>query len=85
LPRKWPGFCLSLRGRADIPPIREAIQWHITNNNDRALRWVVERLAAMAHEDRTEISNVVPLAEAQRDEIAVHYQHNHPYMRGEKN
>lgn len=69
----------------DIPPIREAIQWHITNNNDRALRWVVERLAAMAHEDRTEISNVVPLAEAQRDEIAVHYQHNHPYMRGEKN
>jgi hypothetical protein len=59
------------RESADIPPIREAIQWHITNNNDRALRWVVERLAAMAHEDRTEISNVVPLAEAQRDEIAV--------------
>lgn len=28
----------------DIPPIREAIQWNITNNNDQALRWVVERL-----------------------------------------
>lgn len=68
----------------DIPPIREAIQWHITNNNDRALRWVVERLAAMAQEERGDISNVVPIAEARRDEIAVQFQHNHPNMRGEK-
>lgn len=68
----------------DIPPIREAIQWHITNNNDRALRWVVERLAAMAQEDKGDITNVVPIAEAKRDEIAVQFQHNHPNMRGEK-
>lgn len=27
-----------------IPPIREAVQWHIANNNDAALRWVVERI-----------------------------------------
>jgi len=32
----------------DIPPIREAVQWHITNNNDPAIRWVVEQLAAAA-------------------------------------
>jgi LysR family transcriptional regulator, nod-box dependent transcriptional activator len=31
-----------------IPPIREAIQWHISNNNDPAIRWVVERMAAAA-------------------------------------
>lgn len=31
-----------------IPPIREAVQWHISNNNDRALRWVVEQFAAIA-------------------------------------
>jgi len=31
-----------------IPPIREAIQWHISNNNDQALRWVVERLELAA-------------------------------------
>lgn len=68
----------------DIPPIREAIQWHITNNNDRALRWVVERLAAMAQGDRADPGNVVSLADARRDEIAVHFQHNHPNIRGDK-
>ena len=42
-----------------IPSIREAAQWHISNNNDPAIRWLVERLAAAAtttaHGD-----NVVP-------------------------
>jgi LysR family transcriptional regulator, nod-box dependent transcriptional activator len=70
----------------DIPPIREAVQWHITNNNDRALRWVVERLAAYAQESGPAAdSNVVPLAriaDARADEIAVQFQHNHPSMRG---
>jgi len=67
----------------DIPPIREAIQWHISNNNDRALRWVVERLAAFAASDReTPDSTVIPFAEARRDEIAVQFQHNHPSTRG---
>lgn len=32
----------------DIPPIREAVQWHIANNNDAALRWVIERIALAA-------------------------------------
>lgn len=61
----------------DIPPIREAIQWHIANNNDRALRWVVERLAAFAAVDaelRENVVPLVPLAETRRDEIAVQFQ-----------
>lgn len=32
----------------DIPPIRESIQWHISTNNDPAIRWVVERIVAGA-------------------------------------
>ncbi|MDE1915326.1 MAG: LysR family transcriptional regulator [Sphingomonadales bacterium] len=68
----------------DIPPIREAIQWHIANNNDRALRWVVERLAAYAQATTAKTpGNVVPLAEARRDEIAVQFQQNHPGIRGQ--
>ncbi|WP_226017015.1 LysR family transcriptional regulator [Novosphingobium sp. FKTRR1] len=67
----------------DIPPIREVVQWHISNNNDRALRWVVERLAAFAHEsDPAADARVVPIADARRDEIAVHFQHDHPILRG---
>ncbi|NTI78503.1 LysR family transcriptional regulator [Rhizobium rhizogenes] len=31
----------------DIPRIREAVQWHISNNNDKAIRWVATRLKAM--------------------------------------
>lgn len=31
-----------------VPPIREAVQWHIANSNDAALRWVVERIVAAA-------------------------------------
>lgn len=34
----------------EIPPIREAAQWHVSNNNDPAIRWVVERLTAVAAE-----------------------------------
>jgi len=59
----------------DIPPIREAIQWHISNNNDRAIRWVVERLAHFATESGTGAGNVVPIEDARRDEIAVQFQH----------
>lgn len=68
----------------DIPPIREAIQWHLSNNNDRALRWVVERLAAHAQATRLEdASNVISIAEARRDEIAVQFQQNHPGLRSQ--
>ena len=49
----------------DIPPIREAIQWHLSNNNDPAIRWVVERLCAGAAAEDTQLTlagaNVVPI------------------------
>jgi len=32
----------------DIPRIREAIQWHISSNNDPAIRWVVEQIVSAA-------------------------------------
>jgi LysR family transcriptional regulator, nod-box dependent transcriptional activator len=46
-----------------IPSIREAIQWHISNNNDPAIRWVVERLvvAAAARAARPDDGKVVPI------------------------
>ena len=66
----------------DIPPIRETIQWHISNNNDRALRWVVQRLADYAKEaGKADSSKVVSIAEARRNEIAVQFQHNHANFR----
>lgn len=65
----------------DIPPIRETVQWNLANNNDRALRWVVERLQAAAAEDAESQGNVVPLAAGPsigRDEIEAEYRLNHP-------
>jgi DNA-binding transcriptional LysR family regulator len=32
----------------EIPSIREMIQWHISSNNDPAIRWIVERLVTAA-------------------------------------
>jgi LysR family transcriptional regulator, nod-box dependent transcriptional activator len=65
----------------DIPPIREAIQWNIANNNDRALRWVVERLQAAAGGKTQAVSNIVRLPPASAinlEEIEVQYRMNHP-------
>jgi LysR family transcriptional regulator, nod-box dependent transcriptional activator len=44
-----------------IPPIREAVQWDIANSNDPAIRWVVERLVAIARDKQVSPSNVVPM------------------------
>lgn len=64
-----------------IPPIREVVQWHISNGNDAALRWVVERLVAAAR-DAKEHTNVVPLdnvalAESERDRLEFEFRNNH--------
>lgn len=63
-----------------IPPIRESIQWNIANTNDRALRWVVETLAAAASAHKSGADNVVPLdkGDLSRSEIEVEYRMNHP-------
>jgi LysR family nod box-dependent transcriptional activator len=45
-----------------IPPIREAVQWDIANNNDPAIRWVVERLVAVANDVPKSSSNIVSMA-----------------------
>jgi LysR family transcriptional regulator, nod-box dependent transcriptional activator len=47
----------------EIPPIREAIQWHLSNNNDPAIRWFVEQavLAAKGGVTPAISSNIVPL------------------------
>jgi LysR family transcriptional regulator, nod-box dependent transcriptional activator len=31
----------------EIPPMREAAQWHLSSNDDAGVRWVVERIAAV--------------------------------------
>jgi DNA-binding transcriptional LysR family regulator len=28
----------------DIPPIREAVQWHVTSKNDHAIQWILDQL-----------------------------------------
>lgn len=65
-----------------IPPIRESVQWNIANSNDRALRWVVERLQAAALATApVRDANVVPLETAStldRGEIDVEYRMHHP-------
>jgi hypothetical protein len=53
------------------------VQWHISNNNDPAIRWVVERIAMIAGENpiMATSSNVVTLKERgmSHDEIAEQY------------
>ncbi|MEE4452960.1 LysR family transcriptional regulator [Novosphingobium resinovorum] len=64
----------------DFPPIREALQWHISNTNDRALRWVVERLQLIAASKVHKPDNVIALAGQQidRDALEVEYRMHHP-------
>jgi len=65
-----------------IPPIRESVQWNIANSNDRALRWVTERLQAAAmREVPAPEGNVVALNavnEIDLNEIEAEYRMNHP-------
>ena len=60
-----------------IPPIREAIQWHITNNNDRALKWVVERFILVA-ERINGAAGSVEANDAARKTLEIEYRIHHP-------
>jgi LysR family nod box-dependent transcriptional activator len=56
-----------------VPPIREAVQWHIASNNDAGLRWVIERIALVAAESNERLQaagagTVVELNAARRAE-----------------
>ncbi|WP_404477968.1 LysR family transcriptional regulator [Novosphingobium sp. BL-52-GroH] len=61
----------------DIPPIREAIQWHISSNNDPAIRWVVERIMSYAQVPAVPEcdQSVISLEEARvsREELAAQF------------
>lgn len=61
----------------DIPPIREAIQWHISSNNDPAIRWVVERIVAGAQAPAVPVRDdgILSLDEARiaRQELAAQF------------
>ena len=61
----------------DIPPIREAMQWHLSNNNDPAIRWIVERLRVGAAMELAQdgTANVVQLKREHPD-IAVQFQND---------
>jgi len=65
-----------------IPPIRESVQWNIANSNDRALRWVVEKMqAAAVATGPVKGDNVValgPVGAIDRTEIEVEYRMHHP-------
>lgn len=52
----------------DIPPIREFVQWHQSNNNDVGLRWVVDRLTSIAKGSQRDPGNVVEIADVARAE-----------------
>jgi DNA-binding transcriptional LysR family regulator len=60
-----------------IPPIREAIQWHISSNNDPVIRWVVERILSDAQMPVVpkRDQSVVSLEEARvsREELAAQF------------
>jgi DNA-binding transcriptional LysR family regulator len=65
-----------------IPHIRSMAQWHISNNNDPAIRWVVECLAAEAAHvpeapAESNVINMDPtrLKGALRNELIKQYQH----------
>lgn len=53
-----------------IPPIREAVQWHVRNDNDAALRWVVERLEAAAQRAQSEATNIIAITQVERTDQA---------------
>lgn len=40
-----------------VPPIREAVQWHIATNNDACLRWVMERIVLIASESNERLKS----------------------------
>lgn len=57
-----------------VPPIREVLQWHVANSNDTGLRWVVERIMALAHEhDPVMPSTVVAFDPYVRDAMSGTY------------
>ncbi len=66
----------------EMPPIREGAQWHLSNNNDAAIRWFVERLGIVAADEAATDpkGNVVPIGAANksREEAVEQYKVDMP-------
>ena len=56
----------------DIPPIRQAVQWHMTGKNDFAIQWVIGQLRTVALERFGDGHKTTDATEAGR--IAVEFQ-----------
>lgn len=54
----------------EIPKIREAVQWHISNNNDPAIRWIVEKLVVAARQPSVGDAKIIPLERAKPKELS---------------
>jgi len=60
----------------DIPPVRELAQWHISNNGDAAIRWIVEQLREIA---ASEVPNSKKFSNVEADsKIAMEFQTDQP-------
>lgn len=60
----------------DIPPIREAVQWHVTSKNDHAIQWILgqmrsftqERLGRISTTETGQSGSIMVAFEANREE-----------------
>ncbi len=58
----------------EIPPIRQAVQWHLTNRNDTAIQWLVGQLRRVAAENFSRRSSSAE--DMAHGELSVAYQAN---------
>jgi DNA-binding transcriptional LysR family regulator len=64
----------------DIPPIREAVQWHVGSRNDFAIQWVIGQLRTMALEMFDNGADKENAGE--RDKLAIEFQTNRGSLNG---
>jgi DNA-binding transcriptional LysR family regulator len=57
----------------DIPPIREAVQWHVTSKNDHAIQWILGQMRAFTQQ---QLGSVGPDASGQSGRIMVAFEAN---------
>jgi len=65
-----------------FPGIRTAAQWHYLNNNDPAIRWVVDRIAAHASGTSTAGESTVVPIDASRSRTVPHSELTRQYQQG---
>lgn len=61
----------------DMPEIRVGAQWHISNSNDQAIRWIVGELRRSAVGSGMKVAALHPDDMAQRNRIAERFQGDH--------